>query len=199
MHTLVVYSHPNPDSFTHAILEAFTRGLEDGEHTYEVVDLYHINFDPNFGIADYSAFAGGAVPPDVQEQQKKVARADAFAFICPVFWMNMPANMIGWIVRVFCYGFAYRLTEQGWQGHVSGRVGLLKQKKALVMSPTFFSEEDYRQSGLLDAMKKIICEYGFEYPGVGQADYVFFYRAFSVNDATREEYLRQAHRLGKEF
>ena len=39
MHTLVVYSHPNPESFTHAILEAFTRGLQDGGHTCEVVDL----------------------------------------------------------------------------------------------------------------------------------------------------------------
>jgi putative NADPH-quinone reductase len=102
--------------------------------------------------------------------------------------------MIGWIVRVFSYGFAYQLTEKGWQGYVSGRIGLLKQKKALIMSPTFFSEKDYRESGIQDAMKKIICEYGFEYPGVAKADYVFFYRAFSVSDAVavRDKYLQQA-------
>ena len=199
MNVLVVYSHPNPESFTHAILESFVNGLQDGGHTSEVVDLYKINFNPNFNIEDFDTFVGGSAPPDVLEQQRKVAAADAFAFICPVFWMNMPANMIGWIVRVFSYGFAYQLTKKGWQGHASGRVGLLQQRKALVMSPTFFSEKDYRESGILDAMKKIICEYGFEYPGVAKADYVFFYRAFAVSDAIRDKYLRQAYALGKDF
>ena len=61
---------------------------------------------------------GGPVPADVKVQQEKVAWADAFAFVCPVFWMNLPANMIGWIVRVFSYGFAYKLNDEGWKGHV---------------------------------------------------------------------------------
>ncbi|MDD5712685.1 MAG: NAD(P)H-dependent oxidoreductase [Smithellaceae bacterium] len=199
MHTLVVYSHPNPESFTHALLDAFTEGLHAGGYTYEVVDLYQIGFNPNFGIADFDTFVGGTPLPDVLEQQKKVEKADALAFICPVFWMNMPANMIGWIVRVFSYGFAYQLTEEGWRGFVAGRIGLLKQKKALVMSPTFFSEEDYRASGIQDAMEKIVCEYGFEYPGIAKADYVFFYRAFSVSDTIREKYLKRAYDLGRNF
>ena len=199
MHVLIVYSHPNPESFTHALLDSFSRGLKDGGHTFEVVDLYGIDFNPNFGMEDFSAFVGGPVPADVLEQQKKVSAADAFAFICPVFWMNLPANLIGWIVRVFNYGFAYELTEDGWRGHAAGRIGLLRQKKALVMSPTFFSEEDYLDSGILIAMKKIICEYGFEYPGVRKAEYVFFYRAFAIEDAVRAKYLKQAYRIGKEF
>jgi len=110
MNVLVIYSHPNPKSFTHAILASFVKGLQDSGHTWEVVDLYKINFNPNFNIEDFDTFVGGQAPPDVLEQQRKVAAADAFAFICPVFWMNMPANMIGWIVRVFSYGFAYQLT-----------------------------------------------------------------------------------------
>ncbi len=199
MNVLVVYSHPNPESFTSALREAFVKGLHEGGHTYEIVDLYKINFNPNFGLEDFTVFVGGPVPDDVKEQQEKVAKADGFAFICPVFWMNLPANMIGWIVRVFSYGFAYRLTEEGWRGNVSGRIGLLKQKKALVLSPTFFSEKDYRESGMKDAMKKIICEYGFVYPGIKEADYVFFYRAIATDDATRKRYLAEAHRLGKEF
>jgi len=100
MHVLIVYSHPNPESFTHALMESFSRGLQKSGHTYEVVDLYKTEFNPNFTMDDFGAFVGGPVPDDVLEQQKKVAAADAFAFICPVFWMNLPANMISWIVRV---------------------------------------------------------------------------------------------------
>jgi hypothetical protein len=47
--------------------------------------------------------------------------------------------------------------------------------------------------------KKIICEYDFEYPGVSKADYVFFYRAFAVEDAVRAAYLAQAYTIGKDF
>ena len=46
MKFLVVYAHPNPQSFNHAVLEAFTKGLKDGGHTSEVVDLYTSKFDP---------------------------------------------------------------------------------------------------------------------------------------------------------
>lgn len=199
MNVLIVYSHPNPESFTSALRESFARGLSEGGHESQVIDLYKIDFDPNFRLEDYNAFVGGPVPADVKAQQEKVAWADAFAFVCPVFWMNLPANMIGWIVRVFSYGFAYKLTDEGWKGHVAGRVGLLKQKKALVMSPTFFSEKDYEDSGMRDAMEKLICQYGFEYPGVKEAKYVFFYRALAVDDAMRKKYLEEAFRLGKEF
>jgi NAD(P)H dehydrogenase (quinone) len=40
MKILIVYAHPNPQSFNHAILQAFTSGLSESGHTYEVVDLY---------------------------------------------------------------------------------------------------------------------------------------------------------------
>ncbi len=199
MKVLIVYSHPNPESFTAALRDSFARGLAAGGHEYQVVDLYGENFNPNFGLEDYNAFIGGQVPADVKVQQEKVKWADAFAFICPVFWMNLPANMIGWIVRVFSYGFAYSLTDEGWKGHVSGRVGLLTQKKALVMSPTFFSEKDYNDSGMREAMEKLICRYGFKYPGVQEARYKFFYRTLAVDDVTRKKYLDEAFRLGKEF
>lgn len=63
MHTLIVYSHPNPESFTHAVLESFTKGLQEGGHTWEVVDLYKINFNPNFDMADFDTFVGGEPTP----------------------------------------------------------------------------------------------------------------------------------------
>ena len=65
-------------------------------------------------------------PDDVREQQALVARADAFIFIAPVYWMGFPAILKGWFERVFAYGFAYTLDPEGWNGHLSGRVPLLR-------------------------------------------------------------------------
>ena len=46
MKVLVVYAHPVPTSFNHAILESFTKGLKEVGHEFEVVDLHAIKFDP---------------------------------------------------------------------------------------------------------------------------------------------------------
>jgi len=65
---LVVFAHPkHKGSFNHAILEEFTRGLRAGGHSYEIVDLYRIRFDPVFRERDYVFFADESIPEDVLE------------------------------------------------------------------------------------------------------------------------------------
>jgi NAD(P)H dehydrogenase (quinone) len=39
MRVLTVYAHPDPQSFRHAILDQFTKGLEDAGHTREAYRL----------------------------------------------------------------------------------------------------------------------------------------------------------------
>ena len=62
MRVLVVYAHPIPWSFNHAILEAFTKGLEDGGHTPDVVDLYAIGFNPVATIEDLQSCISADLP-----------------------------------------------------------------------------------------------------------------------------------------
>jgi NAD(P)H dehydrogenase (quinone) len=199
MKVLVVYAHPNPLSFNHAVLTAFLRGLNESGHETEVVDLYEIDFDPRFKKEDFAQFTGGAMPEDVREQQKKVAWADAMAFISPIWWMGFPAILKGWGERVFSSGFAYRLTNEGWQGNTRGRVGLLSHRKVLIISTTFFSEEDYEASGLKDAIRKTMVEWAFQGSGVPEIQHVYFYGVYWVEDSTRRAYLQSAYELGKEF
>ena len=247
MRVLTVYSHPNPRSFCHAVLEQFTQGLTDAGHVSEVVDLYAIKFNPVFGMDDYAFFAhesvpqalldetemragmvaasGGPIrrliarrwlggknvdelrrivakqrPKDVLAQQEKVARADGLAFIAPIIWMNLPAILRGWVERVFTYGFVYTMSEDGWlHGDLGGRKPLMKHKKALIMTPTFFREGDYRDSGCGAAIERLVDDFGFRYPGIETVEHVYFYAVSAVDDATRQRYLRRAYRLGHEF
>jgi len=139
-------------------------------------------------------------PKDVLAQQEKVASADGLAFIAPIHWMNFPAILRGWIERVFTYGFVYTMTRDGWlEGKLSGRQPLLKHKKALIMTPTFFRESDYRDSGCEAAIERLVDDFGFRYPGIEQVEHVYFYAVGAVDDATRREYLQRAYRLGYEF
>lgn len=47
MKVLTVYAHPNPSSFTYAVLDPFTVGLTEAGHEPDVLDLYALKFDPS--------------------------------------------------------------------------------------------------------------------------------------------------------
>lgn len=243
MRVLVVYAHPNPQSFTHAVLERVERGLRDAGHQHEVIDLYAEGFDPVFSLHDATQFihhsvaedmfdrdalaqgivdnAGNAVkrrlarrlvrgkstaelvriyeanqPADVRAHQAKVAQAEALVFVAPVFWMGFPAVLKGWLERVFAYGFAYTLTRRGWAGNLDGRVPLLSQRKALIITPTFFTSEEY-DKGWREAMDTIICDWSLKMAGVQQAEHAYLHAVVAVDDNTRRQYLDRAYELAK--
>lgn len=245
MKVLVVYAHPDSNSFSHAILERVTAGLREAGHICTVNDLYANGFDPVFGPYDSVQFAHESVPDDlleqmdprqavldlargpirrmmarrwlagkstreivaeigrhrpedVVEQQALVADAEAFVFVAPVFWMAFPAMLKGWFERVFAYGFAYTLTPEGWRGNLDGRVPLLTQEKALVLTPTFFTQEEY-DKGWREAMDTIICSWGLKMAGVKEAHHHYFYAVPAADEERRREYLDEAYRLGREF
>jgi NAD(P)H dehydrogenase (quinone) len=244
MKVLIIFAHPNPLSFTKAVLDNFVKGLEEAGHQYEVIDLYKIKFNPVFQDMDYSSFvdkdipkdifqqmdirkmvielAGGPlkrmvarlyiknktdddliklinsqIPKDVVKQQKKVAGADVLVFITQVFWMHFPALVKGWMERVLTYGFAYKLDEKGWKGDPDGRVPLLKIKKAIIMHPTFFNEQVYREKGFKISMEKSIDDWSLKYPGVEKVDHIYFHSILAVSDETRKKYLEIAYLKGK--
>lgn len=245
MRVLTVYAHPNPKSFCRAILQQFTKGLEDAGHVSEVIDLYAIRFDPVFRTRDFPSyvhedmpleilermnlkqgvldFAGGPIrrflaarwlrdkdlrtvarfihnhrPKDVVAQWNKVKAAEGLAFIAPVYWLHFPAILKGWFERVFAYGDAYALTPEGWSGDAKGRVPLLHHQKALVISTTLFSEENYKADWEAP-MARMIDDWGLRYPGVKTVEHVYFYGVPVVGDDTRRVYLERAYNLGRQF
>lgn len=148
------------------------------------------------GIVNKIHAEGG--PADVATQQEKVARAQALAFIAPVYFVGLPAILKGWIERVFTLGFAFGLTPERWRGDLAGRVPLLTHEKALIMQPTIFDERSY-DSGLRAAMSLLIDEFALRFPGTKQVEHEYFYAVYGASAALREEYLRRAYALGLEF
>ncbi|WP_027500232.1 NAD(P)H-dependent oxidoreductase [Rhodococcus sp. UNC363MFTsu5.1] len=106
---LLVVAHPDRDSATWAIGRAIEQGIEtDGNATVTTHDLSRTGFDPVFGEQDLAHYRQtGAVPADVQREQRLVDSADVVAVLFPVYWWAMPALAKGWIDRVFTRGWAY--------------------------------------------------------------------------------------------
>ena len=65
MKVLIIYAHPNPMSFTKAVLDNFVRGLNEAGHHFEVVDLYKTKFNPVFQDMDSSFFIDEDLPPEL--------------------------------------------------------------------------------------------------------------------------------------
>jgi NAD(P)H dehydrogenase (quinone) len=137
-------------------------------------------------------------PRDVTAQQEKVARAEALAFISPLYFVGFPAILKGWIERVFTLGFAFGLKPEAWRGDIGGRVPLLTHKKALIINTTIFNEDAYR-SGLGEAMATLVDEFALRYPGVRKVEHVYFFAVHGADEVTRQSYLERAYMLGKEF
>lgn len=111
MKVLVVYAHPSKNSFTYLVKEQFLKELAAAGHTYEVSDLYAMDFKETFTENEYLREAfyeiERPVPEDVLIEQKKCRDSDAVVFIYPVFWTEAPSKLVSWFQRVWTYGFAY--------------------------------------------------------------------------------------------
>jgi NAD(P)H dehydrogenase (quinone) len=68
MKILIIYAHPNPMSFTKAILDNFIKGIKEAGHQYEVVDLYKTKFNPVFQDMDSAFFVDEDLPPELFKQ-----------------------------------------------------------------------------------------------------------------------------------
>jgi NAD(P)H dehydrogenase (quinone) len=146
MKYLIVYAHPSPKSFNHALLEAVTDKLKKSGHEIAVRDLYNTNFKPALEGADFVALGKGQPLNDVAEEQRHVKWADKIVFIHPVWWFGMPAILKGYIDRVFSKGFAYDYAKDGLKGLLTG-------KSVIVFNTTGGSAGDYEKYGFNTALK----------------------------------------------
>jgi NAD(P)H dehydrogenase (quinone) len=137
-------------------------------------------------------------PRDVAEQQAKVARAEALAFISPVYFVGFPAILKGWIDRVFTLGFAFALKPEAWRGDINGRMPLLHHEKALIINTTIWDQRAY-EAGLGGAMQTLIDDYSLRYPGIKSVEHVYFHAVHGADAPTRQGYLQRAYDLGRNF
>ena len=129
MKILAVLAHPNPESFTRALMDEFVASAESAGHTITIADLNAEGFDPRFNLDDVAVYNGLAeVTEGIAAEQKRVAEADAMAFFFPLWWWSMPSILKGWIDRVFNAGFAFNYIE-------GISTGLLTHRKVALFCP----------------------------------------------------------------
>ncbi len=127
---LIIYAHPNHGGF-HGYFLSQIEDILKSQRTvsYEILDLYALNYDPVLRDSELYSAGRRAVSPENLIFQEKIKAANRLLFIYPTWWQNMPAILKGFTDRVFTSGFSF-VYKAGLP------IGLLKGKKAAVFSAT---------------------------------------------------------------
>jgi NAD(P)H dehydrogenase (quinone) len=197
VHVYIVFAHPSKKSFTWQVLNAFTRGLQDAGHSFEIGDLYKMRFQSDMDLAQYERETGmdpdAAAPDDVRLEQSKIDRADALAFVYPVWWSDCPAKLKGWFDRVLTYGYAYSYTNGQ---HVTSKIRIVK---ALVLCPAGHTVEHLEEIGIAESMRRVMLGDRLLGVGVGEARMEILGGMMGNDEAIRKRNLERAYQLGRGF
>ncbi|WP_148252947.1 NAD(P)H-dependent oxidoreductase [Aidingimonas lacisalsi] len=137
MNTLIVFSHPEPQSFNGELKNIAIETLQCLGHSVEVSDLYAENFDPverpshfpDRSVVDTfqplteqrQAFQRQTLPTDVQRELARLERADLVILQFPLWWHSLPAMLKGWFDRVMVYGGVYSGSMRYDRGYFRGK------------------------------------------------------------------------------
>jgi putative NADPH-quinone reductase len=167
MNILLVFAHPEPQSFNGAMLRTAIATLEAAGHSVQVSDLYAQIFAPVSGRPNFitvydaayfkqqkeevyaSAHQGFA--PDIAAELQKLAWCEVMIWQFPLWWFSVPAVLKGWVDRVFTMDQAYG----------AGRfyeTGVFQGKRALLSLTTGSGSpaEAYQPGGLQEDLLGIL-------------------------------------------
>jgi NAD(P)H dehydrogenase (quinone) len=194
MHVYILFAHPSENSFNRDVLDMFVKGLSAAGHTYEIGDLYRMNFESDMDFAQYQREVGldpGApLPDDVRAEQEKINRSDALAFIYPVWWSDCPARLKGWFDKVWTYGYAYFYDDN------EERFTQIEIQKAVVICSAGHSKEHLEETGIAESMSQIMLNDRLLGVGVKEARMEILGGMMPQDDTYRQENLAKVYDLG---
>jgi NAD(P)H dehydrogenase (quinone) len=183
MNTLVIYAHPNPASFSSALKSKIEQTLIAKGDNVKVRDLYEMNFNSVLSANDLAGVYSGNTPADIVAEQEIITWANTIVMVYPIWWTGLPAIAKGYIDRVFTYGFAYKVGEQGIEG-------LLKGRKAILVTPHGTPKEYYEPSGMWKSLMQTQDKGIFEFCGIEVSKH-FFFPMMGTEQVDRENYLKE--------
>lgn len=173
----IIIDHPWPESFTHAVLDAFSEGLSEAGHTIDLLDLNQDEFDAVLTPGELAIYAsGGSLDPKVKDYQQRLLDADHLAMLFPIWWYVMPARLKGWLDKVLLPGFAFTTDKppKPLLTHLTG---------ATVLTSSAVTDEDIREK-YHSAVDWVLCKGALDFCGIRPVTWLNFGEAgFTTKEA----------------
>jgi len=132
MRALVIYCHPNPESFTAAVKDRILEKLSGNAAETRVVDLYGEGFQPVLSPEEHATYLEPRPEDDpVGAHIENIQWCDTLIFVYPTWWYGLPAVLKGWLDRVLLPDIAFLMPDET---HKSIRPGLKHIKRLAVFT-----------------------------------------------------------------
>lgn len=109
----IIIDYPWSGSFNYVIMRSFIEGIKDNRNDFDVLDLNEEKFNPIMSEVEIAGYSQGmSFDPKIKEYQERLRKSDYLVMIFPVWWMILPARLMGWMYRVLLPGFAFTMDEE---------------------------------------------------------------------------------------
>ena len=116
MNVVVVLGHPSADSYCAAIFKRIIHALElQSAHSVTAICLADEKFVSAMSTAERVAYETETplVSGETKRHAEVLLQTDALIFVYPSWWSGLPAQLKGWLERVFVLGVAFRFNDNG--------------------------------------------------------------------------------------
>ena len=113
MRLLVVFCHPDPESYGAALFRTACEALRDSGHELRVIDLYAEGFDPVFSRAEKQSYLRDTAQniAGVATHVEALRWAEGWVAIYPTWFYGLPAMLKGWLDRVWLPGVTFQVAS----------------------------------------------------------------------------------------
>ncbi len=191
MKALIIFGHPNIDSFNGSMLKTVEEALKEEGHEYILKNLYDQNFNPMFTLNDLIKIQNKTRDEDIAIEQIDVVESEVIIFIFPIWWGGPPAILKGWFDRVFTEGFAFEEKED------NKIQGLLYKKKAIIFATSGSSIDNQEQRDIFSAIETILVKGTLNFCGIGNVTYRNYQEVPYTTDEVRNNILLEVKNLIK--
>lgn len=180
MKILIVFTHPNPKSFTHAIVDKLEKISANKSYEVKTLDLYKEDFDPVLRAEDFKKTS-----EQVLAFQSYITWADCLVFVYPIWWGQMPALLKGFLDKTLSFGFAFNAGEDGTS------YGMFSNKVVYSVVNFGMDKLSQEEAGISDAVKKLHLLNNFTFCGIAEENckIKYFYSVPKIQEEDRSIYL----------
>jgi NAD(P)H dehydrogenase (quinone) len=113
MRLLVVFCHPDPESYGAAIFRTACKALREAGHELRIIDLYAEGFDPVFTREERRTYLTDTAQniSGVAAHVEALQWAEGWVAIYPTWFYGLPAMLKGWLDRVWLPGVTFQVAS----------------------------------------------------------------------------------------
>ncbi len=112
MRFLVIYAHPDTNSFGSSLHQCVLRALTEAGHEVQTLDLYDDGFQPVLSAAERKSYYDlNADRYEVKSKIDQLLQCEGLIFVFPTWWYGMPAILKGYLDRVWLPGIAFEVAN----------------------------------------------------------------------------------------